>query len=126
MCVCGAPNSFREVPRSITQFFTQENAVDCPALAESLNTIDKVRDKTYRPAQTMSLSHRETCLYSGLHLSGVSLVTSLNSNLCTTLTTRTTTEGSGEQIRLNINQIHFLIGIHRLLFTSKGSSNSSL
>jgi len=120
-------NFFREVPRSITQSFTQENVVDCPALVESLNNLNNIWTKTYRPPQNHEpLSHWETCLHPGLHLLGVSLVTSLHSNLCTTLTTRNTTESSGEQIRLNFNQTPFLIGIHRLLFTNKRCSNSSL
>ena len=63
----------------------------------------------------------------GHHLLGVSFVTSLQSDLCATLTTQNTKYNnyiiSHAQNTTALQLTVFLTGIHRLPFTSKGLSN---
>jgi hypothetical protein len=63
----------------------------CTAWVESLNIRDDGRRKTYRSCQ----KHESLSLHvlsAGRHLLGVSLTASLKSNLCSALTTQTTTD----------------------------------
>jgi hypothetical protein len=106
----------------------EENAVDLHSTGSPLTLAIMVGGKhTYRYCQKQeSLSLRDF-RSTGRHLSGVSFITSLKSDICTGLTTQNTTENkciiSHAQTTTAIQSHVFFNVIHRLLATGKGGSD---
>jgi hypothetical protein len=72
--------------------FTPETAVDQHSVGRDFNTRDDGQGKTYRSCQKHESVSLHDLLSTGRHLLDFSFITSLKSNLCTTLTTLNTAE----------------------------------
>ena len=79
------------VHQHLLLFLAQENAVTYTAWLESLNC-DDGRRKMYRFCQKYGFLFLHYLLFTNLHLFGVSLITTLNSSVCTAIITYNTTD----------------------------------
>lgn len=82
----------RIVNRHLLLSLTQENAVTYTAWLETLRTRDEGREKMYRFCQKHRFLFLHDLIYTSSKLLSVSLITNLNSSVCTSMIKYNTTE----------------------------------